>query len=34
MRRDTREAGQGRGASEWNVPKRPRGAGASGIKAV
>lgn len=26
MGRDTREAEQGRGASEWRVPKRPLGA--------
>lgn len=32
MGRDTREAEQGRGASEWKVPKRPLAA--SGIKAV
>lgn len=32
MGRDTREAEQGGGASEWKVPKRP--VGASGIKAV
>lgn len=32
MVRDTREAEQGRGTSEWNVPKRPLGA--SGITAV
>lgn len=32
MGRDTRETEQGRGASEWNVPKRPLEA--SGIKAV